>query len=225
MKKNTMMRLAAVMLMCVLLTTSVVGGTFAKYVTSETGGDSARVAKWGVTVTVNGDTAFADEYDATDSAAIAKGVAKSVVEASGFDDTLVAPGTGGSLVTSSISGTPEVAVHVECNATLTLTGWEDDTSAYYCPLVITIDGTEYYGMNDAYLTAPDPAAAFIADVEAKLDADYYVQANTDLTTGHTVDWSWPFYTSDDNDKKDTALGDAGTAKIEFTYEITVTQVD
>lgn len=219
MKKNTMMRLAAVMLMCVLLTTSVVGGTFAKYVTSADSTDSARVAKWGVTVTVNGDTAFADEYNATDGNAIAKGVTKSVVEASGSDDTLVAPGTGGTLVTSSISGTPEVAVHVECDATLTLTDWVDDASAYYCPLVITIDGTEFSGLS--YSSVGD----FIAAVEAKLDADYYVQANTDLTTGHTVDWSWPFSTSEANDKKDTDLGDAGTAKIEFTYEITVTQVD
>ena len=219
MKKNTMMRLAAVMLMCVLLTTSVVGGTFAKYVTSAESTDSARVAKWGVTVTVNGDTAFADEYDATDSAAIAKGVAKSVVEASGSDDTLVAPGTGGSLVTSSISGTPEVAVHVKCDATLKLTGWVDDASAYYCPLVITIDGTAFNGLS--YSSVDE----FIAAVEAKLDAAYYVQANTDLTTGHTVDWSWPFSTGEANDKKDTDLGDAGTAKIDFKYEITVTQVD
>ena len=220
MKKNTMMRLAAVMLMCVLLTTSVVGGTFAKYVTSEIGGDSARVAKWGVDVTVNGDTAFAKEYDATDSAAIAKGVAKSVVEASGFDDTLVAPGTGGTLVTYSISGSPEVAVHVEGDATLTLTGWEDANGDYYCPLVITIDGTdEISGLS--YSSVGD----FIDAVKEKLHVDYYVQANTDLTTSHTVEWSWPFYTSEANDKKDTDLGDAGTAKIEFTYEITVTQVD
>ena len=47
MKKNRMMRLAAFLLVCVLLTTSVISGTYAKYVSTTTDSDSARVAKWG----------------------------------------------------------------------------------------------------------------------------------------------------------------------------------
>ena len=50
MKKNTMMRLAAILLVSVLLTTSVIGGTFAKYTTSDNATDNARVAKWGIKV-------------------------------------------------------------------------------------------------------------------------------------------------------------------------------
>ena len=46
MKKNKTMRLAAILLVCVLLTTSVISGTFAKYTSEATGSDSARVAKW-----------------------------------------------------------------------------------------------------------------------------------------------------------------------------------
>ena len=214
MKKNTMMRLAAVMLMCVLLTTSVVGGTFAKYVTSDLEQDKARVAKWGVDVDVEADTAFATAYGKDDPATT---IAQTVVSSN--SDKLLAPGTKGTLCTAYITGKPEVAVHVECKATLELTGWVDDASAYYCPLVITIDGAEFNGLSYSSVDK------FIADVKAKLDANYYVQANTDLTTGHTVEWSWPFSTGEANDKKDTDLGDAGTAKIDFKYEITVTQVD
>ena len=47
MRKNRMMRLASLMLVLVLLTSSVVSGTFAKYVTEVKGEDTARVARWG----------------------------------------------------------------------------------------------------------------------------------------------------------------------------------
>ena len=43
MKKNKMMRLASFLLIAVLLTTSVISGTFAKYVTTDAQWDSARV--------------------------------------------------------------------------------------------------------------------------------------------------------------------------------------
>ena len=50
MKKNRMMRLASILLVCVLLSTSVISGTFAKYVSEATGTSTATVAKWNVTV-------------------------------------------------------------------------------------------------------------------------------------------------------------------------------
>ena len=48
MKKNRMMRLASILLVCVLLTTSVISGTFAKYTSQATASDSARAAKWDI---------------------------------------------------------------------------------------------------------------------------------------------------------------------------------
>ena len=65
-KKNWTLRAAVLMLALVLITSCFVGGTFAKYVTSGTSGDNARVAKWGVTVTAHetGDI-FAKSYDNT----------------------------------------------------------------------------------------------------------------------------------------------------------------
>lgn len=50
MKKNKIMRIASVLLVAVILTTCAISGTFAKYVTSGSGSDTARVAKFGVTV-------------------------------------------------------------------------------------------------------------------------------------------------------------------------------
>ena len=50
MKKNKMMRLAAILLVMALLSTAVISGTFAKYTSEATTTDSARVAKWIVSV-------------------------------------------------------------------------------------------------------------------------------------------------------------------------------
>lgn len=225
MKKNTMMRLAAVMLMCVLLTTSVVGGTFAKYVTSDREQDKARVAKWGVDVDVEADTAFATAYGKDSATTIAQTVVSST------SDKLLAPGTEGTLCTAHITGEPEVAVHITKTPTLVLTGWTTNGTDYYCPLVITVDGTKYYGMDDTYLNETDPAAAFIAAVTDALRDDYEVGPNTALTVNHEVKWSWAFEGSDSKqtNEKDTALGDRahtdGAITIDFKYEITVTQVD
>ena len=46
MKKNKMMRIASVLLVAVLLSTCVIGGTFAKYTSDYTGNATAQVAKW-----------------------------------------------------------------------------------------------------------------------------------------------------------------------------------
>ncbi len=54
MKKNKMLRMASALLVLTLLTTCIIGGTFAKYTTSGTATDTARVAKWGVKVECTG---------------------------------------------------------------------------------------------------------------------------------------------------------------------------
>lgn len=69
MKKNNTMRVAAGLAIAALLSTCLVSGTYAKYVTDGTATDSARVAKFGVEVHPSAD-AFATSY-ATDMAAMA----------------------------------------------------------------------------------------------------------------------------------------------------------
>ena len=116
MKKNRMMRLAAVLLVCVLMTTSVISGTFAKYTTQDSASDTARVAKWGVDVLVSGNL-FGAHYN-PNSAAEAKDVivaatANSVDNGSTDGKNIVAPGTKNSKgFTVKLTGTPEVAYTV-----------------------------------------------------------------------------------------------------------------
>ena len=109
MKKNRMMRLASVLLVLTLLTTSMISGTFAKYVTSGEATDTARVAKWGVTFDIQGGPLFDTKYAATDSK---YSTDMSVSVKSSGTDNVVAPGTEGTAVTFRTQGTPEVSYEV-----------------------------------------------------------------------------------------------------------------
>ena len=240
MRKNKMMRTASGLLVATLLTTSVISGTFAKYTTAASGKDSARVAKFGVTITANGGM-FADEY-VTDDSRVSGTIAKSVITSGAPGDAVVAPGTKGDLVNATISGTPEVAVHVAYEPTLTLEGWKDEGGHEYCPIVFTV-GTKTYGltgMKDTTGTTVTNASTTIdalkTAVENAIKAysnDY--APNTDLSTIDTdgyvhVSWNWAF----DNGKNenDTYLGklaaDGDTSndsKVELSIMTTVTQLD
>ena len=95
MKKNKMMRLASLLLVLVLMTSSVVGGTFAKYTTSVSDSDEARVAKWGFTQTsITLDNLFDKTYalDTAVDPALSNGNAVSSKD----QTNLIAPGTTGS---------------------------------------------------------------------------------------------------------------------------------
>ena len=209
MKKNVMMRVASALLVAVLLSTCAISGTFAKYVTEASGADSARVAKWGVEITANGET-FQENYDNTAISATT-------------DVNIVAPGTAGSLVAMTLSGAPEVKVEVSYAASLDLAGWTVE-GAYYCPIVITVGTTPYDG--NSYSSA----AAFEAAVEGAIN-DYTAEydANVDLATSAetpVVTWAWAFA---GDDVKDTALGnaaaDGNAATILLSITTTVTQID
>lgn len=147
MKRNKMMRIAAVLLVVTLLSTVAISGTFAKYVTKASGEDAARVAKWGIVITAE-DNLFSKTYVAHDGSYVG---GEYTVESSN-DDKVVAPGTssrdiddGGFVAT--IKGTPEVATRY----TLKLTGLKD---------VFLPNGTytDYTGEADTFAVAERPAA-------------------------------------------------------------------
>ena len=211
MKKNYVMRFAAVLLVLVLLSTCVVSGTFAKYVTSDDAQDEARVAKWGVVVNLNNFDMFDANYNDT------------VISANGTDK-VVAPGTTGTLGGITLTGSPEVKVEVKYEATLTLTNWQVG-GADYCPLEITVGSTTYkIGTNATDI------ADLITKVESAIEGytDEYAANSNLATTASTpqVTWTWAY--SGNDDAKDTALGDAtGTnvPTVSLSITCTVTQVD
>ncbi len=226
MKKNKALRLASVLMMACLLTTCVISGTFAKYVTSDNGSDTARVAKWGVTITTTGQ--FVETY-ATDNNDVKGTITNSVVSVAAEDnsvkDAVLAPGTNGSMLSVALDGDPEVAVAVTYDAELDLENWTVD-GAYYCPIVIKV-GDKTFDGNDT--TKYADADALEAAVEKAIeDCKVNLNPKTDLSTVATpvVTWSWTFSTSDANDEKDTKLGDAGTkASMQLWVKTTLTQID
>lgn len=219
MKKNKMMRLASCLLIAVLLTTCAVSGTFAKYVTSGSATDSARVAKFGVAVTGTGDM-FNETYAKDDTSFT---LAENTVVST---DKVVAPGTEGSLGGFAITGTPEVAVRVSYTADTVDFGdkWVDKDNGYYCPIEITVGTTVYKGLDYTTIDAFETAIKTAINAATK---DYAV--GTDLSTAEKLNISWAWAFEGNDDVKDTYLGDQAAADNAATINIgvscTVTQID
>ena len=229
MKKNYMMRIAAVLLVLVLLSTCVISGTFAKYVTADSKNDKAQVAKWGVTVEAQLDDLFVDEYKLDDTTI--DDYANKVAVYAAAETNILAPGTSGAQENALVvTGTPEVAVSVDYTVVIELANWEVDYKGgtTFMPLVITLtidNASKEYKVGDGgYANVAALKRAIENDVNALDKA--YVAPNADLAKTISISWSWAF---NGNDANDTALGDyaAKTNDITFSFTIgaTVTQVN
>lgn len=235
MKKNKTMRAAGGLLIATMLTSSIVSGTYAKYVTTDSATDTARVAKFGVTVTASG-SLFDKTYLAGtantpggDTAETADNTVLTVE--SSTTDKLVAPGTKNTDgITFVVAGQPEVDVQLTVDIgedlkEVFLMNKEDlpdmttgnaadtfDNAAPYYPVKFTLTQTNKNGTNtlESGVTLAEAAAALNA-----LDMRY--DANTDLaqevgTLNLTWEWDFDANGAGTYDKQDTLLGDlaAGT---------------
>jgi hypothetical protein len=245
MKKNAMMKIAAILMVAVLLTTCAISSTFAKYVSNDSTTSSARVAKWGVTVTVSdNDTAFALEYADDGAVKVESSVKEDTVDGSGVvtakKEYVVAPGTKNSkAIDILVDGTPEVATLVTAKASddstnfVKLANWELGTGAEktFCPIIFTVNGATYRVGVDTdnsdknYYVADATAlqtAVNAAIVEVFKTTSFAANKPVDATL--IVGWEWEFNGDDTND---TRLGDkaeAGTpATIAFDFVISVEQ--
>lgn len=249
MKKNKSMRAAGGLMIATLLSTSIVSGTYAKYVTSDSASDTARVAKFGVTVTASG-SLFDKTYLTTSNT---PGGAKAdddgtvlSVESNGAVNSIenvVAPGTKNTDgITFVISGKPEVDVKLDVVVEdkenvddfeeiflakktelpdMTTGNATDrfDNAADYYPVKFTLTQS-----TKAVPLVDGGTLAQVKTALTGLTARY--DANTDLSTAVgtlKLTWEWDFDASGagTNDKQDTLLGDlaAGT---ELTPSVTLT---
>ena len=199
MKKNTMMRVASALLVAVLLTTCAISGTFAKYVSTATAEDSARVARWSFEVGANNDIATATTFTFDLFKTIKDTDGSAEDDISPADGTIIAPGTQGSfdIVLNNKS-------EVTANYAIDYTVDNDDN----IPVKFSVDGTNW--TDD------------LADVAA---SDATELAATNGTKTITVQWKWDYYVNAAGDTADTTLGTAGTAVLKVTAAITATQVD
>lgn len=228
-KSNRVYKLAAVLMVLCLITACVIGTTLAKYTTSDSGTDSAQVAKWGVKVTITGaDTTFAKEYSGTAGTTVKSTTSK-----------VVAPGTSSpNALKFSISGTPEVSAKVEFvfSGTDVFLAAEEHTDPIE-EKTVSID-TEYHPVKFTLTktgeTTPIVDSGTLAAVQSKINA-----LTTTNNPGATLDatyqlsWAWAF---EDNSIADTLLGNYiasstpnsdghWSTSISYSLTITVTQVD
>lgn len=241
--KNKLMRLASVMLVLTLLTTCGVSGTYAKYVTTASASDTARVAKFGVEITSQTNSLFAKTY--TSDSAYAGNTVVSV-------DEVVAPGTkkdDGS-INITITGTPEVAVEVAYDLTVNSDVFVKAGTYYdYTTADDTTDTfsreTDYYPLRFT-LKKGDQT---VVDKQNLQQVRSYFYNNkeqfapgTDLSTvvgEYTLSWEWAFNatSTDQSDESDTLLGQVAAGKavggtdanvsttLAFDFAVTVTQID
>ena len=252
MKKNRSMRLATLLLALTLITSCFVGGTFAKYTTSGSADDTARVAKWGVEIITSADdSAFSSEYKSstTDGSVVVKS----------FDDAfVVAPGTSSEEVEGTlvfgVTGAPEV----KSNITVEFDG-SDIYYGEYTPInfkLHILDTDSAIDTDDVQSLNWDEATVIegtIEEIKGAIETNFggndgfTAEPNEVLDAMYKITWEWSY---DDNgagtnDDNDTALGDlmaaqaaagqgtVGQGEDEIKYNtllsygvtITVTQID
>lgn len=234
MKKNVMMRLASFLLVAVLISTSAISGTYAKYVTKAEGKEAARVAKWGVQVGVEG---FSDKNDdGLFLTSYAKDSTTSIDTTVIAKQKVIAPGTKNTEgITFTLTGTPEVAVKVDVVVKSSTgdkavdvvlpegTGYTDWTESVDGKYSKTFDNeADYHPVkftlcDKGNMGTPIIDKGTLADVETKLESLSKEYApGTDLgkvlknnySGVYVLTWEWDF----DNkgagtyDKQDTLLG-------------------
>lgn len=223
MKKNAMLKIAAILMVAVLLTTCAVSSTFAKYYTNGTASapQTARVAKWGVTIASEVDGVFAQKFHGGVASDKTTGLDVAAAEGS---DNLLAPGTAnGGRIKATLTGTPEVAFQFTTVANVSLTGWNVDGS-YYCPLVVTVNGTPVTPG-----ATKDEFAANIAEAISTAGTKKFAAGTAISTVASQVEvqvaWSWAFETGEgaaiaENNAKDNKLAALDATN---TISIAVTQ--
>lgn len=218
-KKNKTLRAAALLLMLSLVSTSFVGGTFAKYTSSVSATSTANIAKWSVKINeteinAGGDITsfnlFNSIVDTVDGNADAH-----------VNGQLLAPGVKGK-VELSIENASDVAIKVAAKADAALLSVEAGSAAV--PLK--------FALGDA---ASEPGAGSYTDlaglitaVEAALPSDSS-PLNYGATFTKTIYWKWDYEGSgSQTDTSDTALGVASavaTTSYKLKLNVQVTQVD
>ncbi|MGM9601146.1 MAG: hypothetical protein ACI3W5_06145 [Faecousia sp.] len=202
-RSSMMVRLVAALVVVMMFTMCFVGGTFAKYISSATGTDSARVAKWSIKV---GDTDIATldtfTFDLFKTI-LDSDRTNAETDIAPADGTIIAPGTSGSF---------EIVIKNESEVTAQYTIDYTVTNTNNIPVEFSVDGGTTW-------------TADLADVAASDSTKLAVGASAVTVT---VQWRWRFEDTTDvaaGDAIDTPLGVAATAVLEVKAEVTATQVD
>ncbi len=228
MRKFKTMRAAALLLALTLITSSFVGGTFAKYTTTTTGSDSARVAYWGfdqaATTTIDMfDGTYANVQSSNTDNVLAPGTSKTTTFAFGYTpkDATVNALTAGAIAA------PEVDYEFKVNATVI--GDHDlldsNTNFVWTLKVPNADAATKY-QTVAELLAAVKALSGNASGTKTYTAGNLPTAFTAADETYTIGWDWTFSTDTAGDTADTTMGNQQDLDdVTFTITISATQIE
>jgi hypothetical protein len=229
MKKNAMLKIAAILMVAVLLTTCAISSTFAKYVTTGSGSATARVAKFGLNVAVTVD-GFDDVY-ATDDTNVKATIANSVDAED--DKDVLAPGTTKSIVVdNTVTGKAEVAVKLETTFVFSQEGFSES----YFPVYFTIGENTYKHKSIDAENGYETISELFTAVQnaAKISENYAANATIDAKDTSAVTWTWDYEKANDVDTDKDGMNDvdeldnslsAGTATIKVDVTTKLTQIN
>ncbi len=171
MKSSTFFRIAAYMLAFTLITSCFVGETFAKYVTSAAGTDSARIAKWSFNVSGNDIATKSFTFDLFNTTVrdLKDYQPETEVVASTENNVIIAPGT---------YGTYDIVIKNTSEVTAEYTVKFEETAFPDSPILYRGDGVQ-----DSYI-----------DDITKLNTSGTLAPGASRT--YTVRWAWYFGTDD-----------------------------
>ncbi len=235
MKKINTNKLIALLAALCLMTSAFVGSTLAKYTTKANANDTARVAKWGITLGTSG-TLFSEQYLAQEPTTTVDdtGISVQVADAANVEQNVVAPGTKNSTgMTFTIGGTPEVDFKFEVAVTATdivlAAGNYDDATTpavgdqfnlanAYNPVKFTLvkTGEATPLVDGGTLDAVETALEGLSKDKIESNAPFEAAGT------YTLTWEWPF--EGGNDAADTYLGN-NVQNISFDVTFTATQLD
>lgn len=223
MKKTKLMRAALLLLVLTLITSCFVGGTFAKYTTSASGQDSARVAKWGFN---NASVVLTDLFNTNYNNVLGT-------------ENVIAPGTKGNARFGFTYGGDNNATAPEVAYTFTVSADEstcDPSIKKNTNIKWSLDGAVVPAAGSATAGSWDALLAAIKNLSGDpLGEKTYAPGElpkafktADGAYMHTVAWEWAFETANDatQDKTDTEMGNANPlATVALKITVSATQVD
>lgn len=197
MGKNKTMKMILITLLIAMIALVLVSGTYAKYTSSASGSDTARVAKWSFNVGEN-DIVAKDTFTFDLFKTITDTDEKTETDVvSANADKVIAPGTSGSfdLVLENKS---------ETSAKYGITYTVTNTASI--PVQFSVNGKDW---------TDNLANVVESDTDTKLAAN-------NGTKTITIQWKWAY---DGDDTTDVNLGKVGTAKLIVQADVTATQID
>ena len=212
MKKIKSLRTAAGVIVATLLTTCLIGGTFAKYTTGASAATNARVAYWGFGAAgvMDFEDLFKTDYNG--------------VVVSANEDNVIAPGTSGEATFSfaydnSEKDAPEVAYSFSVDVTGTCSEDIKDNQS----ITFWLDDNEPGSFDE--LIASLKALAGEADGSKNYEAGQLPAAFTATVNEHVIHWAWDFEDGTaDQDYTDTEMASGSLGTCAISLSVTATQI-